>query len=472
MIETNENGNCQLKCEKNSSTADLPSSVTASNVKLTEAGCGKENNVHVKSADDAYDPFSNRDPTHRTSDFGALVHLFKSSFGSGILAVPGAFKNSGLLFGLFGTIIIGMLCSHCVAVLVKCSHVLSVKDKKPSLGFEETAEAAFRTGPNGVQKYSQLAKRLVTLLLFATYYLGNTVYVVLISNALKKIIDNQFEVDLNIRLYILITAIPLVPLGIGRRLKYLVPISAFGAIFIIFGLAVTFYYSLTDLPPVSSRSYMKSLDQIPSFFATIVFAMEGIGTVLPIENSMKHPNHFRGYCGVLSIAMTLIVGTYSLVGFTCYLKYGELTDPNITLNLPHDALSETVKVMVALSILFTYGLQFCVPSEIMWKRIAPHVSSMYENTAYYIMRAVMILGTVIIALIIPDLGPFISLVGALCLATLGLFLPAVIETVTYWEKDTHPWRVIKNVLIIAISIMTTVSGTYSSVQEIINHYNL
>lgn len=49
--------------------------------------------------------------------------------------------------------------------------------------------------------------------------------------------------------------------------------------------------------------------------------------------------------------------------------------------------------MVALSILFTYGLQFCVPSEIMWKRIAPHVSSMYENTAYYIMRAVMILGT-------------------------------------------------------------------------------
>lgn len=94
-----------------------------------------------------------------------------------------------------------------------------------------------------------------------------------------QIIDNQFEVDLNIRLYILITAIPLVPLGIGRRLKYLVPISAFGAIFIIFGLAVTFYYSLTDLPPVSSRSYMKSLDQIPSFFATIVFAMEGIGTV-------------------------------------------------------------------------------------------------------------------------------------------------------------------------------------------------
>lgn len=59
--------------------------------------------------------------------------------------------------------------------------------------------------------------------------------------------------------------------------------------------------------------------------------------MLPIENSMKHPDHFRGYCGVLSIAMTLIVGTYSLVGFICYLKYGELTDPNITLNLPHDA---------------------------------------------------------------------------------------------------------------------------------------
>lgn len=33
--------------------------------------------------------------------------------------------------------------------------------------------------------------------------------------------------------------------------------------------------------------------------------------------------------------------------------------------------AEIVKVMVALSILFTYGLQFCVPSEIVWSHLEP-----------------------------------------------------------------------------------------------------
>lgn len=36
---------------------------------------------------------------------------------------------------------------------------------------------------------------------------------------------------------------------------------------------------------------------------------------------------------------------------------------------------------------------------------------------------------------IPNLGPFISLVGAVCLSTLGLMFPAIIEVVTFWEHS-------------------------------------
>lgn len=52
------------------------------------------------------------------SDSGALLHLIKSSLGSGILAMPNAFKNGGLFFGLFGTAAIGALCTHCIYLLV------------------------------------------------------------------------------------------------------------------------------------------------------------------------------------------------------------------------------------------------------------------------------------------------------------------------------------------------------------------
>lgn len=60
--------------------------------------------------------------------------------------------------------------------------------------------------------------------------------------------------------------------------------------------------------------------------------------VLPIENSMKNPDHFLGCPGVLNISMSVVVCLYAFVGFCGYLKYGDATDGSVTLNLPVDEL--------------------------------------------------------------------------------------------------------------------------------------
>lgn len=49
---------------------------------------------------------------------GALAHLIKSLLGTGLLAMPMAFKNAGLVFGSIGTVIIGFLCTYCIHILV------------------------------------------------------------------------------------------------------------------------------------------------------------------------------------------------------------------------------------------------------------------------------------------------------------------------------------------------------------------
>lgn len=61
---------------------------------------------------------------------GSLAHLLKGSLGSGILAMPMAFKNAGLLFGGLGTIIVGLICTHCYQIFVsipKRVFILSVQ---------------------------------------------------------------------------------------------------------------------------------------------------------------------------------------------------------------------------------------------------------------------------------------------------------------------------------------------------------
>lgn len=54
--------------------------------------------------------------TYRNNE--TLIHLLKGSLGTGILAMPNAFYNSGLLIGTVGTILIGILCTYCLHVLV------------------------------------------------------------------------------------------------------------------------------------------------------------------------------------------------------------------------------------------------------------------------------------------------------------------------------------------------------------------
>ena len=70
---------------------------------------------------EAYNPFEHRKLTHPTSDLDTLIHLLKGSLGSGILAMPLAFLNAGLWFGLVATLIVGSICTYCVHILVKCS---------------------------------------------------------------------------------------------------------------------------------------------------------------------------------------------------------------------------------------------------------------------------------------------------------------------------------------------------------------
>lgn len=47
-----------------------------------------------------------------------MIHLLKGNIGTGILAMPDAFRNSGWLVGLVCTALLGAVCTHCMHMLV------------------------------------------------------------------------------------------------------------------------------------------------------------------------------------------------------------------------------------------------------------------------------------------------------------------------------------------------------------------
>ncbi|GLH07338.1 Glutamate transporter polyphemus [Gryllus bimaculatus] len=279
-----------------------------------------------------------------------------------------------------------------------------------------------------------------------------------------------------IQVFMGILAPLLVLLNLVRNLKWLAPFSMLANLLIATSLGITFYYVFSDLPSITNSGLpnFSSMAQLPLYFGTVIFALEGIGVVMPLENNMKTPTHFIGCPGVLNIGMAVVVTLYTTVGFFGYLKYGSDTMGSITLNLPpQEKLAQSVKLMIAVAIFFTYGLQFYVPMEIIWKSMK-HLFGSHKLAAEYSVRIVLVLATVAVAAAIPNLGPFISLVGAVCLSTLGLMFPSIIEIVTYWENPglgRLNWRLWKNILIIMFGILGFVTGTYSSINDIIKEHN-
>ena len=142
--------------------------------------------------------------------------------------------------------------------------------------------------------------------------------------------------DLDYRIYMAILLIPLLGLVSIRNLRYLSPVSMLANILQFTGLGITFYYLFQDVPNFQDRKYVASISQFPLYFGTAIYAFEGIGIVLPLENQMRTPEAMKGWNGVLNTAMTIVACLYIAVGFYGYLKYGEDVTGSITLNLPDE----------------------------------------------------------------------------------------------------------------------------------------
>lgn len=100
--------------------------------------------------------------------------------------------------------------------------------------------------------------------LMATYYGANTVYIVFIATSLAKVCNPYFAdgEGWGVRIYILLTLLPVLLVGQIRELRYLVPFSAMANLFIVITFGITLYYMFNvplvfdDKPGVASFSQM------------------------------------------------------------------------------------------------------------------------------------------------------------------------------------------------------------------------
>ncbi|CAG0879965.1 unnamed protein product [Darwinula stevensoni] len=370
-----------------------------------------ENPFRLKNSEtNEYQPLVTREHPHATSNVETMIHLLKGNIGTGIQAMPDALKNSGLVVGSFGIILVGIICIHCMHILVNCCHVLCNRTLKTTMSYADVTEYSFKMGPEKMQRYSQLARRTVNAFLLITQLGFCCVYFVYVAANIQVLMKAHFQLEWKIQVYMAILLVPFIFLSFVRSLKFLSPFSMIANLLMAVGIGIIFSFLLQDLPPVSSRPFFASFRQLPLFFGTAIYAFEGIGVILPLENQMKSPEDFGGFTGVLNTGMVIVMCLYTGVGFYGYLRYGDDVLGSITLNLPNEnRLAASVQVMMIIAVFLSYALQMYVPVEIIWPWIKERVPAEKERLYNYLFRIGLVILTFFLGALVPNIGLFISL---------------------------------------------------------------
>lgn len=421
-----------------------------------------------------YEPYDNRVVEHPTTNLETFLHLMKGSLGTGILAMPKAFSNAGYVVGSVGTVVIGVLCTYCIHILIDSCYVLCKRRKVPSLSYTAAAEAALLEGPDWCKACAPYAAHVVNAFLLV-YQIGTCcVYVVFVSENIYYVLTKYFHIEITVFQVMLCVLLPLVLINWVRDLKYLAPFSAIANAVTIVGFGIILYYIFRETPTLAGKVPAGKLANFPLFFGTVLFALEAIGVILPLENEMKTPRDFVGKFGVLNCSMISIIILYVGMGLFGYLQYGDLSEGSITLNLPSDKdiLANVVQCLLAFAIFITHGLACYVAIDILWNEYIGIrlLNSKHRLLWEYFIRTTIVLMTFGIAAAVPALELFISLFGALCLSALGLAFPALIQSCTYWYYVSRSERIrmiVKNAIVVLFGALGLVVGTWTSLERII-----
>lgn len=134
-----------------------------------------------------------------------------------------------------------------------------------------------------------------------------------------------------------------------------------------------------------------------------------------------------------------------------------------------------VKMAISLGVLLGYAIQFFIPIQIMYPCVRERLSFTKQHpfTGELLFRLILVLMTFVVAQLVPNLSALLSLIGAVCSTVLALVFPPLIEIIVL-ETDNWKFRAyvyFKNAVILILSLLGFLTGTYESLNGIIKSFN-
>jgi proton-coupled amino acid transporter len=277
----------------------------------------------------------------QNSPMGAALLLLKSFVGTGVLFLPRAYLNGGMLFSNLVLLFVAALSYYCFVLLVTTR--LKV-------------DGSF--GDIGGILYGKWMRNLILASIVISQLGFVAAYIVFTSENLQAFIlaVTDCKTLIPITWLIIMQMLVFLPFSLLRDIGKLGFTALIADAFIVIGLAYLFYYDVLTLNTQGLADIiMFNQKDWTLFIGTAIFTFEGIGLIIPIQESMRHPQKFPK---VMFAVMVIITTLFTVMGAVSYAAYGSKTETVVLLNLPQDdKLVNGVQFLYSLAILLSTPLQ-------------------------------------------------------------------------------------------------------------------
>ncbi|KAI0470843.1 transmembrane amino acid transporter protein-domain-containing protein [Xylariaceae sp. FL0804] len=277
----------------------------------------------------------------KNTPFNAFLLLLKSFVGTGVLFLPRAYLNGGMVFSNLVLLFVAALSYYCFVLLVTTR--LKV-------------EGSF--GDIGGVLYGEWMRKLILFSIVVSQIGFVAAYIVFTSENLQAFILAVSNCNTYIRItwLILMQMVIFLPFSLFRDIGKLGFTALIADAFIVIGLAYLFYYDVLSLSTQGLGSIILFNEKDWTLFiGTAIFTFEGIGLIIPIQESMRSPSKFPK---VMFYVMIIITVLFVTMGAVSYAAYGSRTETVVLLNLPQDnRFVNGVQFLYSVAILLSTPLQ-------------------------------------------------------------------------------------------------------------------
>ncbi|XP_030388558.1 glutamate transporter polyphemus [Scaptodrosophila lebanonensis] len=418
-----------------------------------------------------YNPYEKRVLEVPLTNFDAFISLLKCVIGTGVLAMPLAFRHSGIVAGAVISLLLMILLTYSIHLLISGMTECCRRIRVPQVSMPEAIQIAYEQGPKCLHWLAHTASVMTSCVLVIGQFGLCTVYLVFVAKNFKEIGDFYFR-NVSERFYVIGACFLLFPLLMIRKLKYLVPLNLLSNVLLYLGFACIMYYLVRGLPNIDSRVLSTHPYEWVLFFGIAAFSLTAVGSMLVVEANMAHPQQYLGTFGVLNLAVFFILFSNVCFGIMGYWRYGDQVQASVTLNIPQDEIiSQLIKVTIASGIFLSYPLNAFVAITVIFSEYANEGELQKSNhCTEYITRTIFLVLTGVVAVIVPNLAALTALEGAFSLSNLNLFCPALIDMFLNYDIGYGRlyWKLFRDIALIVCGISFGMVGCSVALKQLID----